>query len=152
MNVNDLVPDFTINLSDGRETSLYYLLNKGPVILNFIMGTWCPVCTSHLSKVRSWQNKLNKNITMLIITSETSDNIIKYQNENKTSYLFASDHDLKIINMFNLRLMLMDIAKPATYLIDSDKHIKISFNKMRSKKNTHKLLTKVCETCDNSPT
>ena len=63
MKVNELVPNFEITLSNGTTTELYSLLEKGPVILNFIMGTWCSLCTSHLSRVRSWQNKLNKNVT-----------------------------------------------------------------------------------------
>lgn len=45
LKVGDTAPDFTLNDSNGRPTTLYSLLKKGPVVLSFFRGGWCPYCT-----------------------------------------------------------------------------------------------------------
>ncbi|MDD4975901.1 MAG: redoxin domain-containing protein [Bacteriovorax sp.] len=48
-------PDFRLRMQAGTEFHLYSAIKNGPVVLNFIMGTWCPLCTAHIKRVRDWQ-------------------------------------------------------------------------------------------------
>jgi peroxiredoxin len=60
INVGEKIPNVLITLVDGRKVELSQLLQRGPVILNFIMGTWCPFCDNHLKKVVTGKIRLNK--------------------------------------------------------------------------------------------
>jgi peroxiredoxin len=42
--VGDTAPDFSLPDQTGRVVNLYETLEKGPVILNFSRGAWCPFC------------------------------------------------------------------------------------------------------------
>lgn len=148
MKVDSIVPNFEVDLTSSIRFDLYQTLQKGPVVINFIMGTWCPMCTSHLQKIRKWQKSLNKNVTMLIISGENVENLRKWSEDNPSSYLFASDSSLEIIELFGLKISLMKMAKPATFLIDSDHKIKIAFAGIgqRTKNKNNIVYEHICET------
>lgn len=150
MKINDTVENFEINLTNKVSFDLFQTLKNGPVVINFIKGTWCPMCDSHLKKIREWQSKLPQKITMLIISSEGRESLRKWQDENDMTYLFATDEDLKIINQFKVKRMLRSMASPATFLIDTDKKIKLAFKGMRTKKNNEIVFKNICENgvCD----
>lgn len=45
LQAGDRAPDFTLPDRDGRLVSLRETLARGPVVLSFIRGGWCPYCT-----------------------------------------------------------------------------------------------------------
>src|ERR1700680_546199 len=44
LQVGQKAPDFTLPNATGGEVSLSSLLKKGPVVLSFYRGEWCPFC------------------------------------------------------------------------------------------------------------
>jgi peroxiredoxin len=46
--VGDAAPDFTLSDQDRRRVSLHELLQRGPVVLSFFRGGWCPYCALSL--------------------------------------------------------------------------------------------------------
>ena len=48
LKVGDTAPDFTLPNAVGESVRLYDLLKKGPVVLSFYRGTWCPYCNIQL--------------------------------------------------------------------------------------------------------
>lgn len=131
----DIATDFELELSSGGTFNLYNVLENGPVILNFIIGTWCPTCQAHLAKMRLWSlSNTVKKVTILVICAQPMDAIRDYLKDNPTSYLFASDEDLKVIKLFGLKMPMMKMSRPATILIDQDKTIKMKHTGMRGAK------------------
>lgn len=49
-------PDFKLPNPEGQEVILANLLDKGPVVITFYRGSWCPYCNLQL---RALQAKLN---------------------------------------------------------------------------------------------
>lgn len=45
-------PDFTLPNAFGQKVNLYDELKKGPVVLVFYRGAWCPFCSMHLHALR----------------------------------------------------------------------------------------------------
>jgi thiol-disulfide isomerase/thioredoxin len=45
-------PGFELPDSEGKSISLDALLTKGPVVLTFYRGSWCPYCNLQLSTPR----------------------------------------------------------------------------------------------------
>ncbi len=145
MKIGERSPNFQCELVTGTTFDLQTTLQKGPVVLNFIMGTWCPFCSEHLKKVREWQDNIGGNVSMIILSSETKASLRAWNKNNPTSYLFASDPDLKIIQLFNVKNKLIKAATPTTILIDTDKTIKMIFGGVRTKKNREQVLEKICD-------
>ncbi len=48
LGVGDSVPDFTLPDPKGNDVQLSQLLQKGPVVLSFYRGAWCPYCNLEL--------------------------------------------------------------------------------------------------------
>ncbi|HHJ35796.1 MAG TPA: AhpC/TSA family protein [Gammaproteobacteria bacterium] len=44
----DTAPDFTLPNAEGKPVSLQSVLAKGPLVLTFYRGVWCPYCNLHL--------------------------------------------------------------------------------------------------------
>jgi peroxiredoxin len=48
LQVGETVPDFDVVSCSNDATTLYRLLNEGPVVLNFFRGLWCSYCKTEL--------------------------------------------------------------------------------------------------------
>lgn len=68
----DKAPGFTGYDQAGKQTTLNDLLKKGPVVLFFYRGNWCPACNKQLS---SYQDSINlitdQGFTLVAITPES---------------------------------------------------------------------------------
>ena len=49
LKVGDIAPAFAAKDQDGRLISLKEALRRGPVVLLFYRGQWCPFCNKQLS-------------------------------------------------------------------------------------------------------
>lgn len=49
--VNEAFPDFVLPDTYGRHVALAELLGRGPIVLSFMRGRWCPYCEQELT---SW--------------------------------------------------------------------------------------------------
>lgn len=134
MQVGNTVNNFEVPLVNGVIFDLYRTLAHGPVVVNFIIGTWCPTCSIHLQRIRDWQYKNSKKQgTMLIVSSENMKVLKDWTENNQYPYLFGSDPDLNLIQYFQLKMPMMKMSRPATVLIDTDKKIKMLFTGPRTK-------------------
>ena len=48
VNTGDTAPDFTLLNATGQHVNLHGPLSRGPVILSFYRGGWCPFCNLEL--------------------------------------------------------------------------------------------------------
>src|SRR5271170_79025 len=98
---------FSLPLATGTDFVLENALKHGPVILNFIKGTWCPYCQLHLKNLREWQKDIvEKNrrfrTTILIVSNEPVAKIREWLRKNTLPYFFASDEDLTVAKLFGV--------------------------------------------------
>jgi peroxiredoxin len=66
--LGDIAPDFTLSDQDGMQVSLSERLSRGPVVLSFYRGGWCPFCTMTLramERIRSEAAREGANILMV---------------------------------------------------------------------------------------
>jgi peroxiredoxin len=52
LKAGDAAPDFALANAEGRIVTLADLLEKGPVVLSFYRGKWCPYCVTELEALR----------------------------------------------------------------------------------------------------
>src|SRR5450759_207641 len=76
LKVGDKAPDFTGYDQKGKQVTMKNLLEKGPVVLFFYRGKWCPVCSRYLN---SYQDSLhfitNQGVNFIAITPESIENV-----------------------------------------------------------------------------
>ncbi|MEX0876063.1 MAG: redoxin domain-containing protein, partial [Phycisphaerales bacterium] len=53
LGVGDTMPAFVIDDASGGKLDLAKILEKGPVVLSFYRGSWCPYCVTELSEIQS---------------------------------------------------------------------------------------------------
>jgi peroxiredoxin len=121
-------------LSSGIHFSLDETIKKSPILIHFILGTWCPLCSLHLNKVRKWQEKYSEQSINLIITSEKMNKIKEWQKGSQTTFMFISDPESKIAKRLGILLPLFNFPLPASFLINTNKEIEASYLGFRNQK------------------
>src|SRR4051794_41070831 len=91
--VGSKVPDFTLQLAQNSEFRLSSILARGPLIVNFIKGSWCLYCQMHLRNLHEWQESIREthqesSVTIVVISNESIDKIKKWIKSNPVSYLY----------------------------------------------------------------
>lgn len=136
--VGEKVPSFQIQIVQTMgELDLEQVLKKGPLIVNFIAGLWCPYCLIHLRNLALWQVELNKAhpqffITTLVVSNQSTHVIRDWLQRTPVPYLYASDPEQKVASLFGVQLTPDDFLKPATFLIDRDRSVRLSFGGKRN--------------------
>lgn len=149
LNIGDKAPDFTLNDVNGNRINLNQLLEKGPVILSFFRGSWCPFCNIELQALQRHYPEFYKLGAELVTIHPqkievSSDLIDKY----RLKFPVLSDENQEVISSFNIRFTvspeicklykesfeidleqlngngLWNLPVPATFIIDSDGIIK----------------------------
>ncbi len=117
-------PDFIATDQNGRELSLASLTQKGPVVILFYRGEWCPYCNKQLSEMQdSLALITGKGATVLAVTPETSENVAKTVAKTKTSFSIISDKGLKIMKAYQVAFAVDEATqkKYKGYGIDFEK-------------------------------
>lgn len=128
LSVGDTAPDFEFKLTTGFTIKLSELVSKGPVLLNFIKGTWCPFCTTHMANLRKWQKGLNKkNISIMVLSNEDLDTIRNWVKDNDIDYMFGNVNDKKVFHQFGIEIEKMNFPSPATFLIEKDLKVRFTY-------------------------
>lgn len=139
------VASFTALNQLGEEVRLSEALKKGPVLLVFYRGQWCPYCNRHLSDLQDSLALLNaKGVQLFAISPEKPEFLLKMQEKTKATFTFLWDEGHRIGEAFDvthqpaaatrakynslLRARLSEASNdeseqlpvPATYLIGQD--------------------------------
>lgn len=145
LKVGDKAPDFTGYDQTGKQVELKKLLEKGPMILFFYRGNWCPICNRYLS---NYQDSLkvitDQGFNVVAITPESIENVENTVKLHNLSFTVIYDCQEKIMKDYDLMFNVtrayqdkvqsnysVDIAKfngrdvahlpvPATYIINKD--------------------------------
>lgn len=101
--VGDKVKNFiAINQND----SLYSLeenLRKGPVVVLFYRGHWCPVCNKHLSQLQDSLSLIyDKGATVVAISPEKSEFLKMTAKKTDASFTLLYDEEYKISDAFDV--------------------------------------------------
>ncbi|MDT8404773.1 peroxiredoxin-like family protein [Sulfuriflexus sp.] len=96
-------PDFTLPNAFGKPVSLYAELKKGPVVLVFYRGAWCPFCNLHLHKLKQAQPEFARYGAQLIaITPQKPDRSAEQIKKDGYTFEVLSDLDSKVMKAYNL--------------------------------------------------
>ena len=145
LKVGDKAPDFIGYDQTGKQVELKKLLEKGPMILFFYRGNWCPICNRYLSNYQDSLKVLtDQGFNVVAITPESIENVENTVKLHNLSFTVIYDCQEKIMKDYDLMFNVtkayqdkvqsdysVDIAKfngrdvahlpvPATYIINKD--------------------------------
>src|SRR5260370_24198963 len=85
--INSKAPDFKAKDQNGNEIVLKDLRRKGPVVLVFYRGYWCPYCNKELQKLEdSLQLIKDKGAQLIAVTPEKKEGVAKTIEKIKQNY------------------------------------------------------------------
>ncbi|MCG8382903.1 MAG: AhpC/TSA family protein [Gammaproteobacteria bacterium] len=150
-------PDFVFITTDQKHTTLYTLLETGPVLINFFRGFWCDFCSAELAAYRNVQSVIHHLGVHCLHVSPQAINDPALEEALTQHGQLIHDADNRIARQFGLVYELNDALKaifkdwglqlqkihksenwelpiPATYLIKQDRkiffsHIEADFKK-----------------------
>lgn len=149
--IEDVPLDMPLDMPHRGRVSLYTLLDKGPVVLNFYRGGWCPYCKLELSALHHVRPDLERHGAQLVaITPERPESIRQTVRKNRIDYAIAHDANSEVAGRFGIAVALSEPMKalyrslglnlsarnadvrvrlplPATYVIDTDGTVQYAF-------------------------
>lgn len=144
IHLGDTAPDFVLPNATGAEVRLSELLAKGPVVLSFYRGQWCPYCNLEL---RALQQALPEIVaagaTLVAVSPQTPDNSLSTVEKHELTFEVLSDVNNEVGRRYGLVFRLpeqlhsiytsfgidlpahngnktFELPIAATYVIDSD--------------------------------
>jgi peroxiredoxin len=151
LKVGQRMPDFSLKDVHGKTVRLKDLRKKGPVIVTFYRGSWCPYCNAQLSAYQQHLKEFRaKGATLVAITPEKPDLAVISEEKKKLEFPILTDSDNSLAKKFGLVWAVegelkkiysqfgIDLEKdqgnsewklpiPATYVVAKDGKIKYAF-------------------------
>jgi len=115
----DVAPFFSLKDPEGNIVSSADLLKRGPLVLGFYRGVWCPYCNMELQALEAAKAEFDRlGASLVAISPQTAPNSRKSVRQNKLSFPILSDVKGAVGAAFGLRFNLPD------YLVELYKQLK----------------------------
>lgn len=123
-NVGDTAPKFTLQNALGKEVSLKTYLDKGPVVLVYYRGGWCPYCNLTLHYLQEeLPNFKAQGATLIAISPEVPDQSITTAEKHELAFEVLSDVGNKVAKQYGVVFKLTDeVAKIYNEKFDLNTH------------------------------
>lgn len=110
--VGDTAPDFALPDARGQQIRLSERLAKGPVVVSFYRGAWCPFCNVELRALQSVAPQLGElGASLIAISQQAPDESISLIERHQLTFDVLSDCDGAVARAWKLRFTLSDELK-----------------------------------------
>ena len=152
LRVGDEAPDFDLPEATGKQVRLADVLDRGPVVVSFQRGEWCPYCNLEL---HTWQGLLGEVTAaggqLIAVSPQRLTSAQSLTEKHELAFPFLSDVDQTAIRAYRLRYELPAALKdvyanafgvdlsvqnadgswtltvPATFVVDQQHRIRFAF-------------------------
>jgi peroxiredoxin len=103
INVGDFAPEFTLTNAVGKQVSLYDELHKGPVVLVWYRGGWCPYCNLQLQHIQMKLTEIHQAGGQVIaISPELPDKTMTTKERHSLQFQVLSDTSNEVADCYKL--------------------------------------------------
>jgi len=144
LSVGDKIPLFSLPNAKGKLIASRKLLGKGPLVISFYRGSWCPYCNLELKALQDALPEIkNLGAKLVAISPQCPDKSLPTSEVNSLTFEVLSDEGNKVAQKFGLVYKLADELRtiyptfgidlvdsngdasfelpfPATYVVDTD--------------------------------
>jgi peroxiredoxin len=114
LKVGDRAPPIVLGNAKGERVDVGTLLRKGPVIVTFYRGGWCPFCNLELKAFQDVLPKINAaGASLIAISPEKPDESLSTAEKNALTFEVLSDVGQKVGRAFGLVYEFTDELKSA---------------------------------------
>lgn len=96
-------PNFELPNPEGKSISLDILLGKGPLVITFYRGSWCPYCNLQLRALQARLDDIHAlGATLVAISPQVPDGSMTKNEINEMDFIVLSDQDAKIASQYGV--------------------------------------------------
>ncbi|MGO3422363.1 MAG: peroxiredoxin-like family protein [Pseudoalteromonas distincta] len=115
LQIGQKVENFSLANHNGENIELADLLKKGPVIISFYRGGWCPYCNLELKALNDYLPQFKTQSAQLVaISPQLPDETLSTAQKNDLEFDVLSDVSNKVADQFGL-LFTLDERIQALY-------------------------------------
>jgi len=101
--VGSIAPGFKLTNAHGMQVSLASYLKKGPVVVVFYRGAWCPYCNIHLHTLLESEPTFKRyGASLIAVTPQTPDKSLGQVKKDKYPFEILSDLNYDVARAYNL--------------------------------------------------
>jgi len=101
--IGEKAPSFSLTNAQGEMTTLANTLKKGPVVLVFYRGAWCPYCNMQLRSLKQNLPEFKKyNAQLITITPQTPDKSAEQFEKEGFPFEVLTDTDYQVMKDYKL--------------------------------------------------
>lgn len=116
-----IAPEFTLPNTDGNPVSSKSLLGRGPLVVTFYRGVWCPYCNLDLKALESARAEIEmRGANLVAISQQTGPNSRKSQRQNELGFPILADHGGDVGAQFGIRWTLPDYLREIHKALGAD--------------------------------
>src|SRR5260370_4828280 len=117
----EIAPSFSLQDPAGNGVNSYQLLKRGPLVVSFYRGVWCPYCIMELQALEAVKSEFDKyGASLVAISPQTAPNSRNSVRQNKLSFPILSDVQGKAGAAFALRFNLQDYLIQLYNVLNTD--------------------------------
>ena len=111
--LGEIFPNFKLQNTTNQVVELNDLLQKGPVIISFFRGSWCPYCNLELRALQQKLNSLeNQTATLVAISPQLPTyNVVLKENQG-LEFELLTDQDNCLAKQIGIAFELQDYIRP----------------------------------------
>ncbi len=95
--VSQKAPSFDLPNAKGELISLKTLLKKGPLVVTFYRGNWCPYCSLQLRALQAQLGDIKElGATLVAISPQVPDGSLTKNEIDEMDFIVLSDQDAKV--------------------------------------------------------
>ena len=103
LTIGEKAPDFSLKNPYGKTVRLSEQLRKGPVVLVFYRGAWCPYCNLQLHELKDTLPEITKyGATLIAVTPQQPDKSLGQIEKNGLPFEILSDLDDQVVKSYRL--------------------------------------------------
>ena len=107
--INSKAPEFKLKDQSGVEVALKDLRKKGPVVVLFYRGNWCPFCNRQLKALQDSLGLIyNKGAQVVAITPEKKEGIDSTISKTGAVFPILYDEDMKVASAYEVAFKVDD--------------------------------------------
>lgn len=107
LKAGEFIPDFNLLDSHDRLVCSEALLARGPLLITFFRGVWCPYCNLELQALQASLSDIERDgATLIAISPQLPEDSRRAQRDNNFSFTILSDPHNEVAAAFGLRFKL----------------------------------------------